>query len=113
MKLRIVFNGFSKTTSEISLNDILYLHTYIEPKLQNDLFGVLIWFCQFNYVFTADLEKMYKQVRIHPDDRKFQRILWKDNQGNLQTYELLTVTYTLGCAPYLAFRAVIQFIEDE
>jgi len=108
-KLRVVFNGSSKTTSGISLNDILFTG----PKLQNDLFDVLIWFRQFNYVFTADMEKMYRQVKIHPDDGKFQRILWKDADGNILTYELQTVTYGLSCAPYLALRAIIQLIEDE
>jgi len=83
------------------------------PKLQSDLFDVLIWFRQFNYVFTADMEKMYRQVKIHPDDGKFQRILWKDAEGNILTYELQTVTYGLNCAPYLALRAITQLIEDE
>jgi len=108
-KLRVVFNGSSKTTSGMSLNDILFTG----PKLQTDLFDVLIWFRQFKYVFMADMEKMYRQVRVHPDDGKYQRILWEDDQGNIQTYELQTVTYGLGCAPYLALRAVIQLVEDE
>jgi len=59
------------------------------------------------------MEKIYRQVKIHPDDGKFQRILWKNNQGSIQTYELQTVTYGLGCAPYLALCAVTQLIEDE
>jgi len=108
-KLRVVFNGSSKTSSGISLNDILFTG----PKLQTDLFDVLIWFRQFNYVFMADMEKMYRQIRVHPDDGKFQRILWEDDQENIQTYELQTVTYGLGCAPYLALRTVIQLIEDD
>jgi len=107
-KLRVVFNGSSKTSSGISLNDILSTG----PKLQNDLFDVLIWFRQFNYVFSADME-MYRQITIHPDDVKYQRILWKDEQEDFQTYELQTVTYGLGCAPFLALRAVIQLIQDE
>jgi len=37
-KLRVVFNGSSKTKSGLSLNDIL--HT--DPKLRNNLFDVLI-----------------------------------------------------------------------
>jgi len=63
-KLRVVFNGSSKTKSRLSLNDIL--HT--GPKLQNNLFDVLIWFRQFAYVFSSDIEKMYRQIDIHHDD---------------------------------------------
>jgi len=59
------------------------------------------------------MEKMYRQIRVHPDDGKFQRILWKDEQGNQCTYELRTVTYGLGCAPFLALRAVSQLVKDE
>jgi len=108
-KLRVVFNGSSKTFSGLSINDILSNG----PKLQNDLFDILIWFRQFKYVFSADMEKMYRQIRIHPEDGKYQRVLWKDNQEDFQTYELQTVTYGLGCAPFLALRTVIQLIQDE
>lgn len=44
-KLRVVFNGSSRTTTGVSLNDLL--HT--GAKLQIDLFDVLIWFRQFCY----------------------------------------------------------------
>jgi len=74
---------------------------------------VLLWFRQFHYVFTTDMEKMYRQIKIHSDDKRFQRILWKDKQGNLQTFELSTVTYGLNCAPYLVLRAINQLIKDE
>ncbi|XP_018300772.1 uncharacterized protein [Mycetomoellerius zeteki] len=108
-KLRVVFNGSSKTTSGFSLNDLLH----IGPKLQTDLVNVLIWFRQYRYVFSSDIEKMYRQVRIHPDDWKHQRILWKDDANLIKTYELTTVTYGLACAPFLALRTVNQLIHDE
>lgn len=57
-KLRVVFNGSSRTTSGYSLNDLL--HT--GAKLQTDLFDVLIWFRLFRYVFATDVEKMYRQI---------------------------------------------------
>lgn len=55
-KLRVVFNGLPRISSGLSLNDIL--HT--GAKLQIDLFDVLIWFRQFRYVFSSDVEKMYR-----------------------------------------------------
>lgn len=70
-KLRVVFNGSSRTDSGISLNDVL--HT--GAKLQVYLFDVLIWFRQYRYVFSTDIEKMYRQIQIHKDDWDFQRIL--------------------------------------
>jgi len=85
-KLRVVFNGSSKTTSGLSLNDLL--HT--GPKLQTELFDVLIWFRQHRYVFSADIEKMYRQIKIHPEDWDFQRILWMHHK-KIQAYQLTTV----------------------
>lgn len=55
IKLRVVFNGSSQTKSGHSLNDIV--HT--GAKLQVDLFDVLLWFRQYRYVFSSDIEKMY------------------------------------------------------
>lgn len=62
-KLRVVFNGSSPTTSGYSLNKIL--HT--GAKLQTEIFEVLIWFRKFRYVFSTDVEKMFRQIKVHPD----------------------------------------------
>ncbi|XP_011160887.1 uncharacterized protein LOC105196572 [Solenopsis invicta] len=106
-KLRVVFNESSPTTTGYSLNDIL--HTGL--KLQNDLFDVLIWFRLFHYVFSTDVEKMFRQIKVHSEHWPFQRILWKDDK--MRTYELTTVTYGLACAPYLSLRVFLQLIRDE
>ncbi|XP_018372882.1 PREDICTED: uncharacterized protein LOC108767469 [Trachymyrmex cornetzi] len=108
-RLRVVFNGSSKTTSGSSLNDLLH----IGPKLQTDLFDVLIWFRQFPYVFSSDIEKMYRQIQVHPDDWRYQRIFWINSEGSLNTYQLTTVTYGLKCAPFLALSVMNQLIQDE
>ena len=57
---------------------------------------------------------MYRQVRIHEDDRKLQRILFRRSpEEPLKTFELLTVTYGTASAPYLATRCLQQLAEDE
>ena len=57
---------------------------------------------------------MYRQVRIHEDDRKLQRILWRRSADEpLRTYELSTVTYGTASAPYLAMRCLQQLAEEE
>ncbi|XP_071057061.1 uncharacterized protein [Onthophagus taurus] len=83
-KLRVVFNGSQKTSTGILLNDCL--HT--GPKLQIELIDVLVRWRRHSVVFACDLEKMYRQIRLHTDD----------------SYQLSTVTYGLACAPYLAIR---------
>ncbi|XP_053597348.1 uncharacterized protein LOC128668426 [Microplitis demolitor] len=74
---RVVFDGFAKTTSRISLNDALM----VGPKLQDDLFILLIRYRSHTIVLTADIEKMYRQIRVHPDDTKYQKILFRGNSS--------------------------------
>ncbi|XP_053597353.1 uncharacterized protein LOC128668428 [Microplitis demolitor] len=71
-KTRVIFDGSAKTSSEISLNDALM----VGPKLQDDLFILLIRYRSHTIVLTADIEKMYRQIRVHPDDTKYQKILF-------------------------------------
>ena len=66
----------------------------------------------FRYVFSTDVEKIFRQIKIYPDHWTFQRILWIDPDKGLLTYELTTVTYGLVCAPYIAMRVFLQ-LKDE
>lgn len=71
-KLRVVFDASCKTSTGISLNDIMM----VGPTVQSDLCSVLVRFRKHNYVLSADIEKMYRQVLVHEDHRSLQRILW-------------------------------------
>ncbi|XP_063979917.1 uncharacterized protein LOC135163941 [Diachasmimorpha longicaudata] len=108
-KVRVVFDGSAKTNSAISLNDTLH----IGPTIQEDIFSLLVRFRIHRYVVTADIEKMYRQVLIHPQDRKYQRILWRTDDGPIKTFQLNTVTFGLSAAPYLAIRTIHQLINDD
>jgi hypothetical protein len=72
-KLRVVFNGSEKSSNDVSLNDILMTG----PKVRDDLFDIVQRFRLHRIVMSADVEKMYRQVWVHPDDRCLQRILWR------------------------------------
>ena len=69
-KLRVVFDGSSKTTNGLSLNDILL----VGPNVQQDLFSILLRFRIHKYVLIADIEKMYRQIRVAEGDCHYQRI---------------------------------------
>ncbi|XP_012235059.2 uncharacterized protein [Linepithema humile] len=56
---------------------------------------------------------MFRQIKIHPDDWKYQRIIWLDQNQQLTPYELTTVTYDMVCAPFLALRVIQQLTQDE
>ena len=52
-KLRVLFDGSASSTTGVSLNDTL--HT--GPKLQENLFDILLRFCSQQYVLTSDIQK--------------------------------------------------------
>ncbi|XP_058817384.1 uncharacterized protein LOC131680690 [Topomyia yanbarensis] len=57
---------------------------------------------------------MYRQIRIHDDDKKFQRIIWRKHPtDSLQTYDLTTDTYGTASAPFAATRTLNQLAADE
>ncbi|XP_067214141.1 uncharacterized protein [Linepithema humile] len=108
-KLRVVFNASCKTRNGSSLND----HLLIGLKLQQDLPAVLLRWRQWCYVYTADIAKMFRQIRIHPLDADFQRIFGPSDDSPILHFRLLTVMYGLAPAPYLAMRVLKQLALDE
>ncbi|XP_073814312.1 uncharacterized protein [Musca autumnalis] len=108
-KIRVVFNASCPTSSGLSLNDIL--HT--GPALQNDIIILLLRWRLFRYVFSADIEKMYRQIVVNPADTCYQRILFRSNpSAEVEDFELKTVTFGVNAAPYLAIRTLLQLAED-
>lgn len=63
-KLRVVFDASTKTTSGKSLNDI----QRVGPTVQNELFTILIRFRRHAIALCADVEKIYRQVLVQPED---------------------------------------------
>ncbi|GFW52350.1 integrase catalytic domain-containing protein [Trichonephila clavipes] len=53
-------------------------------------------------------------IWINPDQRKHQRILWRENMDEpIKTFELSTVTYGTTSAPFLATRTLKHLALDE
>ncbi|XP_015125567.1 uncharacterized protein LOC107047323 [Diachasma alloeum] len=88
-KLRVVFSDSCQVSQGLPLNELL--HT--GPKIQVDIFDILIWLRQFKYLFSADVSaNSLVRGREHCE---------------------VTVTYGLACAPYLAIKSMLQLVEDE
>ncbi|GFX94755.1 uncharacterized protein TNCV_1636171 [Trichonephila clavipes] len=108
-KLKVVFDASCKTTNGTSLNSLLG----VDPKLRRDIFEILLNFRIPRIVFTADIEKMYRQILVADEDQKYQQILWRNNSNeNIRTYKLKTVTYGLASASFLASRCIKQIALD-
>ncbi|XP_029171127.1 uncharacterized protein LOC114945863 [Nylanderia fulva] len=109
-KLRVVFNGSQRTRAGTSLNSQLLTGANLLPALTD----VLLRWRWHRYVFVTDIEKMYRQILVHPEDCRLQTILWRHNKTDeIGEYELQTVTYGMACAPFLAIRTLQQLCADE
>lgn len=92
-KVRVFFDAFARSSSGKSLNDLLM----IGPTIQDDLFTLTIRFRTYKYVLAADIAKMYRQINIHLEDRRYHKILWRENINDpIKTYQLNTVTYRIS-----------------
>lgn len=108
-KLRVVYNASQKTENGKSLNDNLA----VGAIQQNDMLNIILGFRVYEFAFTADVEKMYRQILIHEDQRDLQRILWRDSPDDpIQDFKLNTVTYGTSDAPSLATRTLKQLAHD-
>ncbi|XP_053686921.1 uncharacterized protein LOC128736463 [Sabethes cyaneus] len=108
-KTRVVFDASCKSSSGFSVND----KQLTGPVVQEDLLSIIMRFRIHSIAIVADIEKMYRQILLHPNDRPYQRILWRYKpEDPVSTYELQTVTYGFTSSPFLATRTLIQVATD-
>lgn len=94
-----------KTSNGKSVNDIQYTRN----KLQQDLMELLIKFCHKLVGFIGDISKTYFNIRVHPNDIKFQRtFIGNAADKPLVEMELPTVTFGMKFFPFLALRTMLQ-----
>ncbi|XP_063907415.1 uncharacterized protein LOC135125692 [Zophobas morio] len=109
-RVRVVFDGSCKTSTGVSLNNILM----VGPTIQQDLFSIITRFRTYQFAFSSDVVKMYRQIWVDPSDTPYQRIFWrKSSDKPVEVYELQTVTYGTACAPYLAIKCLQKLAIDE
>lgn len=63
-KLRVVFNGSQQTREGHSLNNSLMVGSNLLPRLAD----LLLTWRRHRFVYATDVEKMYRQIIVHPDD---------------------------------------------
>ena len=109
-KLRVVFDASAKSSTGISLNDILYSG----PALQLDLTSIINNFRTHQFVMSADICKMYRQISVNENDQSFQIILWRSSPNeSISFYKLTTVTYGQSCSPFLALRTIQELVNQD
>jgi hypothetical protein len=105
-KLRVVYDCSSKYLGQ-SLND----KCLQGPDLTNKLLHVLLRFRNHSYALTADIEAMYYQVLVAPEDVDCLRFLWSGSDGVLEHYRMLRHVFGgvwSGCAASYALRRTVS-----
>ncbi|XP_060861782.1 uncharacterized protein LOC132938783 [Metopolophium dirhodum] len=108
-KVRVVFDASAKSSSGLSLNDVLMCG----PSIQEELFSILCRFRSHQFVITADVEKMFRQVEVAEEDRNLQRIVWRSNPSEaLRTYRLGRVAYGTTSASFMTTKCLSVLSEE-
>lgn len=109
-KQRTVFDASAKSTNGFSLND----RCRNGPTIQPELIVIFILWRVNKVALNGDVEKMYRMVKLRPEDRKFQKILYRFSEDEpIQVYELNTVTFGTKSAPYLAIATTFALADAE
>ena len=102
-KLRVVFDGSSKTSNGVSLNESLM----IGPVVQNYLFTILNRFRFKVVALSADIAKMYRQVELDSPDKDFHRLLWRNSKNEeIQHLRMMRVTYGIASSAFHSTRCL-------
>ena len=80
------------------------------PKLQRELFSVLLRFCKRPVALVCDIGEMYLRLSLAPEDRPFHRFLWRslDQARTPDVYEFDRVVFGVNSSPFQA-----QFVTQE
>ncbi|XP_058817018.1 uncharacterized protein LOC131680314 [Topomyia yanbarensis] len=108
-KCRVVFDASAKTTSGLSLIDMLMCG----PVIQDSLINILLRFRFPPIVLVGDVKQMYRMIWSNEDDCALLKILWRWNKDeSVKEYRLNTVTFGTKSASYLATKCVQQLLES-
>lgn len=104
-KPRVVYDASCKTNFGISLNEVQLLGA----KMQSEMNVTIMHFRGPKFVWTADIKKMFNQIKINEEQWDCQRIFWRENSDEpLKEYWLTVVTFGLMSSAFLAVRCLIQ-----
>ena len=95
-KTRVVFDACAKFNG-LSLNDVVCQG----PKLQRDIFDVLLRFRRFPVALVCDIAEMYLRIGLSPSSRPFHRFLWRDIDPSRppEVYQFNSLVFGVNSCP--------------
>uniref|UniRef100_A0A5S6QAN9 Peptidase A2 domain-containing protein n=1 Tax=Trichuris muris TaxID=70415 RepID=A0A5S6QAN9_TRIMR len=107
--LRVVFDASARTNG-VSLNDMLLTG----PYMLTNLFGLLVRFREHPVAVSADIAKMFQQVRVREEDQSMLRFLWRQPGNNEPVIHLQMTVHIFGavCSPSVCTYVLRKTAED-
>lgn len=66
------------------------------------------------FIVTADITKMYRQIRFYELVRVYQHLLWRRSPSDeVHEYQLCMDIYDVSSAPFIAIRCLRQLDQIE
>ncbi|XP_067934182.1 uncharacterized protein [Watersipora subatra] len=106
-KLRVVFDC-KAAYNQTSLND----HLLQGPDMMNSLVGLLCRFRKESIAISCDIQKMFYNFLVNPEDRDYLRFLWQDKDGNSQTYRMKVHIFGAKSSPAVATYGLRRIAHD-
>lgn len=108
-KVRVVFDASARSSTGLSLNEVLKCG----PTVQQELLSILTRFRKHQIVITGDVEKMFRQIKVAKEDWGLQKVLWRSSpEEELREYYLTTVTYGTTSASFLAIYCLVTLAKS-
>lgn len=101
-KCRPVFDGKMRMWTK-ALNDAVLPG----PSFIADIRNIMLRFERFPIALGGDIQEMYLQIELPPEDRAYHHFLWqpKDNEPVIN-YQFQRLAFGNACAPFAALQAV-------
>ena len=90
-KIRVVFDAASLHDGFSPNNQLLQ-----GPDLPNSLLGILLWFRQYPVALVADIEGMFNQVKVPPENSDALRLHWWKDRGLERSSKFLMTSHIFG-----------------
>ena len=107
-KVRRVCDAAAKFRG-LSLNGLLLSG----PDMLNNLVGILMRFREEKIALSGNIEAMFNQVAVPPEDQVVLRFLWRQSpESETEVYQYLRHIFGAKCAPTCSNYALVRSAED-
>ncbi len=101
-KVRPVFDASAKTSNGVALNDAILVGPNLYPLISD----ILIQFRSYPIAVSADISKMYREVKLLPEDQAYHFLYIRDPDGKLLTCKMKRLTFGVRPSPFIATSVI-------